>query len=353
MIMDGYIGRTVAAHVALVLAVLLALFAFTTLIGELEDVGRGGYGTWEAIQYVVLVLPRTAYQLFPTVALIGTIMGLGLLASNSELIVLRAAGISIARVVGAVMRTGLLLVVIATLLGEVVAPFTERIAQQLRASALKERIALNVEEGMWLRDGRDFVHVGEVSSDGSLHQISIYSLDEAFHLKTVISAKRGFFEGDQWRLENIARSHVSPEGVTVERLGSEGLESLFSEDILDVVKVQPEFLSAWGLYQYVNYLKENGLESDRYEQAFWRKILSPFTTAVMVFLAVPFIFGPLRSVAVGQRVLVGTMVGIGFYVIDQSFGYFGLVNTWPPLLMVAAPTLVFFGVALHLSRRLV
>lgn len=351
MIMDRYIGATVAAHTALVMGVLLALFSFTTLIGELDDVGKGNYGMWQAMQYVVLVLPRLGYQLFPTVALIGTIIGLGLLASSSELIVLRSAGVSVGRIVGSVMKVGILLVIVATVLGEVVAPFTERIAQQVRTTAMMERIALNVRDGMWVRDGRDFIHVREVYADGSLGQISVYSLDEDFRLNTVISAARGYLEGDVWRLENIARSNVSPEGIATEKIQGEQLASLLARDVWEVVTVHPEFLSAWGLTQYVAYLRDNGLESDRYEQALWRKVFSPFTTAVMVFLAVPFIFGPLRSVPVGQRVLVGTLVGIGFYVIDQGVGYVGLVYGWPPLLMVAAPTVAFLGLAVFLSRR--
>lgn len=351
MIIDRYIGVTVAAYTALVMGILLSLFTFTAFIGELDDVGKGRYGLWDAAQYVLLIMPRLAYQLFPTVALIGTIVGLGILASSSELIVLRAAGISIARIVGAVMRVGLVLVIIVTILGEVVAPQSERMALQVRNGALSERISLNVSDGMWVRDGRDFVHVGTVLADGSLVDVSVYSLDKRFRLQSVVYAERGYLRGEQWRLENVKKSYISTAGVRTEAAPDQGIGALLGDDLLDVVTVDPEFLSAVGLYQYVNYLQDNDLESERYEQALWRKFFSPLTTAVMVFLAVPFIFGPLRSVAVGQRVLVGTFVGIGFFVVDQGFGYLGLVYKLPPLLLVVAPTAVFFGIAVLLSRR--
>ncbi len=350
-ILDRYIGTTVTTTTLIVMAVLLSLFTVTTFVGELDDVGKGNYGLWEATQYVFLTLPRLAYQLFPSVALLGSIIGLGILASNSELLVLRASGVSLARIVGSVMKIGVVLVIVTTLLGEAVAPISERYAQNMRSQALTDKIALKTRGGFWARDGEHFVHIRDLYPDGSLGDISIYQLDEKHRLGEVTHAEQAHYRDEKWVLENIARSTIANDTVITERQPAANWESLLNPDLVGIVAVNPEFLSAWGLYKYNQYLHDNGLSADRYEQAFWKKITSPLATGVMVFLAIPFIFGPLRSVAIGQRVLVGTLVGIGFHVANQGFSFIGLVYGLNPFLTATLPTMVFFGLALFLTRR--
>lgn len=350
-ILDRYIGVTVAVQFFIVLLLLLGLFFFTFFIGELDEVGKNGYTIWQAVQYVLLTLPRVAYQLFPTVALLGSIIGLGILASNSELVVLRAAGVSPNRIVLSVLKVGLLLMVLATLLGDVLAPATEAQARTLKAASRDGKISLSTSEAFWARDGARFVYIGEFRYDGSMHDIMIYSLDDQHRLSNVIHAEEAWYVGDNWRLENISQSDISETGVTVSQRESLEMASLLSPDLVRVVSVNPEFLSAWGLFKYVQYLRANQLQSNRYELAFWRKIVTPLTTAVMMFLAIPFVFGPLRSAAIGSRIVVGTMVGIGFYVINELSGYVGLSYNLHPLLVVLAPPLLFLWLAVHLTRR--
>lgn len=350
-LIDRYIGVTVAVHFLVVMFLLLALFFFTFFVSELDEVGKNDYTILEAIQFVLLSMPRVAYQLFPTVALLGSIIGLGMLATNSELVVLRAAGVSPNRIVVSVLKVGLLLMVLATILGDVLAPITEAEARTLHAASRGGKVALASDDAFWARDGNRFVYIGEFRYDGSMRDIIVYAIDEQHRLSNVIHAEEAWYVGNHWQLEKVSQSDVTERGVKTSHVEKMEMASLLSPDLVRVVSVNPEFLSAWGLFKYVQYLRANQLQSSRYELAFWRKIVTPLTTAVMMFVAIPFVFGPLRSSAIGSRIVVGTLVGMGFYVLNEISGYFGLSYNLHPLAVVLLPPLLFLGIALYLARR--
>lgn len=351
-LLNTYIGTTIAASTGIVTLVLLALFLFSNFVAELDDVGQGGYGVIEAAQYTLLTMPRLTYQLFPIIALLGTIIGLGVLANNSELTAMRAAGVSLLQLVKAVMAVGLVLMMVAAAIGEAVAPAAERLAQDLRFSAIAGNNTLKARQGLWARDGRKFIYLENVLQDGSLANISIYVFTKQLQLEQMTHAVRALYRDNQWELQDVVHSNVSSKGVTVRRAKSEPWQSPLSPDFIQMVAVKPEFLTAWGLYRYINYLKDNGLNAESYEQAFWRKIVAPLSTGVMVFLAIPFVLGPLRSVPIGQRILAGVLIGIGFYLFNQVFGYVGLVYGINVILSVIFPTLLFLAIAISLSRNI-
>lgn len=351
MILDRYLGQTIAIYTGIVFLVLLALFSFTMFVTELGDVGKGDYSLLLAAQYVVLSLPRLSYQLFPAIALLGTIIGLGVLANSSELLVLRVSGVSIFRIIGSVMKTGLILMLLALILGEFVAPITERAAINLRNVALSEQAALMTRQGYWVRDGQNFVFIGTLFPDGSLGNIAIYETEIGHQIVTITQAERAFHQQDKWTLQGIVRNKVTEDGVTTETIPSQAWNSSLNPRIVGAVSVNPDFLPLSSLHQYIGYLHGNGLNAQVYEQAFWKKILSPLATGVMVFLGVPFVFGPLRSVAMGPRVMVGAFVGIGFYIATQVVGFAGQVYEFNSFLVVFLPVFVFFLLGVLLTRR--
>ncbi len=348
---DRYIARSVAASSFLVLVVLLALFSLATLVGELQDVGKGNYGVFDVVQVTLLSLPGLTYQLMPLVALLGTTLGLGMLALNNELVVLRASGISLGRVVMSVMRVGLVLIVIAIVLGEWVAPRTEQLGQSLRATALHEPVMLKTDKGFWARDGKRFINIRQIFPDGRLGDIRIFELDDKYRLRETVRAATASYQGDEWLLEDIVRTVIGDGQVTTDRLPEASWQSLIDPALIDVVTVNPEKLSTWGLYKYIEYLHDNSLAAGRYELALWGKIMAPVATGVMVFLAVPFIFGSLRSVSITQRILVSAFIGIGFHIFNQTVNYVALVYDFYPVVSAVLPTLLFFLVALLLLRR--
>jgi len=352
VILDRYIMRAVISSVLLVMLILLALFAFAAFVNELTYIGKGDYGVLLALLYVGLTLPGLAYDLFPVAALLGSVMGLGMMASNSELVVMRAAGVSIGRITWSVMKAGLLLVVAAVIISEFVSGESERLAQEIRSQALTGHVTNKIEKGFWTRDESRIINVRRVLPRGELQDIYIYEMDEHRHLSEVIYAKRANYQNEQWILSEVKFSQLNDLGVESVLIDSLLQSSLIDPEIIDVIAIKARSLSAQGLYRYVEYLKANDLSSGQYEMVFWSKVVLPFATAMMVFLSIPFVFGPLRSVGVGVRVLVGTLVGITFYVIHQMSSYVGLVFHVNPALSAMLPTLVFFTASLLMMRRI-
>lgn len=351
-VLDLYIGKAVIGGVFLVMCVLLSLFVFIEFIGEIDDIGRGDYGAWTALRYVLLSVPRLTYELMPLSALLGSLIGLGMLASNNELIVMRASGVSLARITWAALKAGLLLVVFAIWVGEWVVADAEQSAADVRSSALAGNHSIRAGDGFWTRDAANFINVRTVLPGGKLVGVNIYEFDGAHNLRRISSATSATYDRGQWHLEKVRRSEIGAGGVTTEHLPSLAWSSRLNPGLLDVIAIKPHSLSVSGLYKYIRYLRSNGLSAGRYEVEFWTKIALPFATCVMVFAALPFVFGSLRSVAVGQRILIGVLVGIGFYLVNQIASYLGLVYEFNPLYSAMLPTLLLLAGAVYLMRRI-
>ncbi|MFQ5470570.1 MAG: LPS export ABC transporter permease LptG [Gammaproteobacteria bacterium] len=351
-ILDRYIGIAVLGSTLVVLSVLLALFAFITFVGELDDVGRGNYGLLEVTEYVLLRLPRYTYQFFPVAALLGSLIGLGLLASNSELVVMRASGISIKQVVLSVMKAGFLLMIMVIVLGEFVAIKSEQYAVEMRSEAISKKISLKTQSGFWTRDGKNFINIETINPDGALTGVNIYQFNERHQLQVVTNAGSATYENGHWELEKIVRSEFVNQRVETTELPTTTWDSLLSPSLLDLVVIKPERLSWWELYRYSRFLENNELDSSRYSMKLWEKTILPFSTGVMVFLAIPFVFGPLRSVGIGQRILVGSLVGITFYMLNKMANYSGLVYELHPVISAVSPTLIFFAFSIYMMRRI-
>lgn len=350
-ILDRYIGRSVAMSTALVMGVLLTLFTFFAFMDEAGRIGKGNYGTQEAFVYALLTVPGLAYQLFPITALLGTTIGLGMLASNSELVVMRAAGVSLARIIASVMKIGLVLVLLTLVVGEGIAPEAERYAQTLRSVAMSDKLTLRGQNGLWARDGESFINVREILPGERLGQIYIYERGGTFSLSRLTRAESAVYRRGQWMLEGVVQSEISEQGVISQHLVQAPWKTTLSPDLLNVVTVRPNTLSIVGLSQYVDYLRDNGLDASTYEQALWNKLVAPLVTAVMVFISIPFVFGPLRSVSVGHRVLIGTLAGVGFHIINQMFSYMGLVFALNPVVSALLPATIAFAIGYWMLRR--
>jgi lipopolysaccharide export system permease protein len=293
--LDRYIGRSILMTSLLVLLTLVALAGVFTFIGELEDVGKGSYSAFNAAQYVLLTLPGKAYLLFAPAVLLGALLGLGALASNSELTVMRAAGVSVSRIVRAVLLTGIGLMLIIALLGETLLPKSEQIAEELRLTALEQRLSVKGNSGLWVRSGQRYVNISTVMPDFTLLDITIL-LYKDHQLKSSIGAARAKQQDNDWLLEDISITTFTTTSVEKQTIKSQlwqvlaggSIEnpapSLVSADVLKSLSISPESLSARNLYDQVNYLNANQLDSKSTELALWVKILSPFATMVMLML---------------------------------------------------------------------
>lgn len=351
-LLDRYLAKAVTAGTLIALLVLASLDIFFAFIGEMEEVGKGDYTWLEAFLHVGLTVPRRLYELFPMSVLLGSLLSLGALAGNSELVAMRAAGVPVAGIIRSVLKVGLLLMFGAVLLGELLAPVTEQKAQNLRTAAHAGRVALKSKDGLWARDGNRFLNVEVVLPDMRLLGIHVFTLNKELRLQEAVFAESAEFLNEQWLLRNVRYSRFTPEGIATEHVPDERWERLISPSLLNVIVVKPEQMSAWVLAKYVRYLQKNNLDSRRYELAFWVRFTTPLSSLVMLLLAIPFVFGSLRSGSTGQRLFVGILIGIGFYILNRMMSHLGLIYGLSPFLSATLPLFSVLGLSLLALRRI-
>ncbi len=350
-IIQRYIARDLLWTTLLALFVLVALFSFFTLIDQLGDTGRGNYGVLQAFVYVLLSIPSLAYSLFPIAAVIGSMSVLGMLARNSELDVIYTSGVSRIRLAVVLMRSSLLLLAFAIVIGELIAPYSEQKAQNLRSLAVSEQISLKTRYGLWIRDGNSYVNIRKVLPGNRIEQIYIYQFSADGRLSSSIQAESAVYTGDKWSMENIIESVISDEKVESRTRKLATWESLLSPEIINVVIVKPEYLTLPGLVNYIDYLRQNSQDTRLYEQVLWAKLVKPFSILAMVILAVPLVRGHARSAAVGQRVFIGVLAGILFHLCNQVSVNLGVVYLIHPAISVLVPTILLYLLIISLLRN--
>lgn len=350
-ILDLYIGRTILITSAMTLSVLLALSSMFRFIDQMRSIGRGYYDMVHAALFTLYSVPGDVVTFFPMAALIGGLIGLGMLASSSELVVMQAAGLSRLNIISSVMKSAVLMVLVMMAVAEWGAPISDRAARELRIKAISDGNVFAARQGVWAKDGDSFVNIKEVDDLGNLQDIIIYQFDSSLALTTVTSAAAAQYVDDAWRLQQVTELSFGEAQIVQTQQATQRWRSTLTPDKLSVVSIKPEMLSLKGLNEYVDYLKQNGQEASRYELAYWRKVLQPVTVAAMLLLALSFIFGPLRSVTMAARVLLGILTGFGFYMSNEVFGPLALVYQLPPLAGAAIPSVLFIGISLYFMRK--
>lgn len=350
-ILDLYIARVLLSTSALCLLVLTGLSGIIKWVDQLRLVGRGTYSMMDAGIYVLFLVPRDIEMFFPMAVLLGALIGMGMLASNSELVVMQASGMSRLQITMSAMKTAVPLMLLVMVLGEWGAPIAEQKANELQAIKLSGGSLIKSHRGIWAKDGDLFVNIGEVENINKLNNITLYKFNSELKLTNVVHADRAVFSLDRWRLFDVKRTDLSYEKVVLEYLEEDQWQSSLTPDKLSVVSIKPEALSIRGLVGYLDYLKTNSQDPSRYELALWRKVMQPVTVAVMMLVALSFVFGPLRTVTMGARVLLGVVAGFSFYISNEIFGPMSIVYELPAYVGAVAPSLLFTGVAFYFIRR--
>jgi len=346
-VLGRYLGREILGSILLVFVALLALIAFLDLIRQLQDLGQGNYRLPYILLHVLLSVPGHIYELFPVATLIGAILALAQLAANSEYTVMRISGISSWRMAWILAQIGLPLVIASFIIGEYIVPASERLAQKVRLKATSTVVAQEFRSGLWIKDERTFVNVKGVSPDATLEDVSIFEFDPGHRLRAISFAKHGGYHGDnRWQLNDVTRTTFSAAGTKVTRLAELEWRSVLNPEILNVLKVAPEQMSALSLYQYAGHLRENRQQTSRYEIALWNKLTYPFAVLVMLMLALPFGYTQRRTGGVSVKIFAGIMLGLGFHMLNQIISRLGQLNDWSTLFSATFPTLLFLSAAL-------
>ena len=348
--LDRYIVSTVSSAMLMVLMVVLCLDFLFALMAEVESF-ENDYQFLEALRFVVTTIPRRIYDYIPLAAFIGCLVGLGVLANSSELTVIRAAGVSVMRIVWSTMKPALAFVLVGALVGEYMAPATERIAQTQKDLAQGAGEIVASKSGVWHREGNVFMHFNAVEPQGVLHGVSLFAFDDKNQLITSTHAKRALFQGDHWVLHYVSETELLAQQMLATKEISRTWETELSPEVLGVLVVKPDYLPIDGLYTYANYLKDQGLNADIYWMAFWKKLLQPLVTAMLVLVAISFIFGPLRSVTMGFRIFCGIIVGLLFKYMQDLLGPASLVFGFNPITATLVPVVIGSVMGLYLLSR--
>lgn len=344
-----YIRVEIIHATALVFFALLMLFAFFDLVEELKDLGRGNYRLTLIAANVLLSVANHVYEVFPIAALIGTLFALAQLVASSEYTVMRTAGVSAARLGGNLLALGLAFGVVTFIFGEFIAPPAEQLAHRIKSQAVTGIVAQEFRSGLWLKDDRNFINVGEVATDFTLRGVRIYDFDEDYRLQSISVASRGEYEKNRlWRLDDVVRTTFQGGEAKVSRIDRIEWQSVLEPALLSVLLVKPDQMSAWRLYSYSQHLRENRQKALRYEIALWTKLIYPLAVPVMMLLALPFAHFQRRQGGVGAKLFTGIMLGLAFHFLNRLFGHLGLLYDWPPFLSGILPTFMFLIVAVSL-----
>jgi lipopolysaccharide export system permease protein len=351
-LLDRYLMRAMLGGVLLVMVVLMTLFALFLFANQQDDIGQGTYSTLDALWFVLLNLPRQVYDLMPIAALIGALLGIGQLARGSELTVMRAAGLSVWRVAGSVTMAALLLVAVAVICGEAIAPPLQAMAKQQKALAKFSNISFASRGGAWVRDGNVLINVMEQTGGSQFDGMRIFELTPEHELVSVASATTATVQPDgSWELKQFKRTRFGGAAVESDFEGSRKFESSVGGDFLGLTVALPSQLGTKVLWDLMQHLRANGLDSTAQEFAFWSRIARTTAIVFAALLAVPFVFGSLRASGSGTRTLMGVLMGLTFFLVQRMFESGAVVFDASPIVLAWAPTLLLGAAAIILIAR--
>lgn len=340
-IINRYLAREILGSTLIVALGLLSMFSFFDLIQELDSLGHGSYNLGTVLLFVLLSAPGHVYEVAPVSVLLGSLYALAQFSRYSELVVIRASGVSRANIGMALLRIGIIFAVLTFIIGELITPISEKTAQKMRLQAKDDVVAQEFRSGLWIKDGASFVNIEEVLPDTSLRNIHIYEFDPDFRLRVVNNAKSGFYENERWNLHSVTQTSFNDKEAKSVHYDQAYWQSVIKPELLNILLVVPEKMAAWNLYSYIQHLTENRQKTSRQQIALWSKMIYPIACLVMVVLALPFGFLQQRAGGIGAKIFVGIMIGISYQVFNRLFIHIGLLNDWPPILSAATPTFLF------------
>lgn len=348
---DRYIISHILGLTAVVALALLAIHTFVAFVSQIDEIGTGAFGYRELLAYTLWLAPSGLYVMLPIIAMLGTLMGLGTLASQSELTAMRAAGVSLLRLGLATLGGGVVLGAVCVALGDWLAPRGQVEAELLMSEAQHGRPAGITRKPVWLREGDRIFRIRNLVAEDHIASVEIYTLGPDLNLKSAMTVEEGLYRGGAWHFRGVRRTEFGAADARVVEQDELDWQGSLSPELLRLFVLEADALSSAGLVRLLGYLRENDLDSSAYALALARKVVAPLTVMAMMLFAVPFVLGPLRNTGAGQRLFVGVLVGLLFYVVNEVSANTGQLYGWNPLLSAGAPTLAFALIGLWRLHR--
>ena len=359
-VIDRYISSNFLGGCIPVLLLLLSLFSFLALSEELEDVGDGSYELIDALLVVAYSLPALTVNLLPVTVLLGGLLGLGALANNLELIALRAAAVSPRRISRPIIGLSVALIAVVLLLQNLVIPYAEYHAAQLRGKTLvaQDRVGFEDEAGgdenteFWTRNAGQFIRFGHVRPDRSLADVEIYQFDSDGTLQRMLQTPTAeLLQDNTWLLYEVRDTTMTDSSSNTQLENTLFWEALLNEQQTRTLITPVSSLAPIDLWRSIARLEKNNMNSESQRVVFWTQVSIPLGILGMALLALPFLVGSTRSVSVGQRIALGGLIGITYYLVQQISGHLAGIMHWNVVLTVLAPSLLVLLIAVLLLRR--
>ena len=347
-IINRHLRGTIFKAAAVTSLILIGLFTFFNFLEQLDDATNAGMGPGFAGLATALTLPSIVYELAPMCALLGTLVGLGALAQNQELIVLRAVGLSRANLALAVAKVVAWLIVIGFVAGELIAPSALSRLKRLEASHSESNSPSN--EPIWISDNDRFIHIRYAAEADVLEDITIYAYAGA-ELVSVTRAQRAEFRDGQWYLLDVRRTQLNASQIVVANSATEPWDFELRPKVVSMVAISPERLSVWALSRYIVEMRSTSQSAERYVQSFWRRVSYPVAALAMVLITLPMALTPRPRSSLAERVALGAGIGLAFYLANQLCSYVGTVFGLHPIAAAVLPTGFVTALALVLNLK--
>lgn len=353
-ILNRYFWQETSLNIFMIMLGLLSMFSFFDFIQELDSLGRGNYGIKNMLVYVLLSVPGHVYEVVPVAVLIGMMVSLGIFSRYSELIVMRVSGLSMTNIGFTLVKVACLFSAITFLVGDLVTPVSEKMAQRMRIQATDSVVAQDFKSGLWVKDGHSFVNVENVLPDATLLNLHIYEFDDHFRLRSISIAKKGSFVDNRWGLDDVTQTKfnyakdLAQNSIQTQFFTKANWNSLIRPELLNVLLVAPEKMSTWNLYAFIDHLRANKQETTRYDVALWAKLIYPLACIVMAIFALPFGFLQQRATGTSTKIFTGVLIGIVYQIMNRVFIHLGVLNNWPPVMSAIIPTVLFLLIGLTL-----
>lgn len=370
LVYERYLAKQIYLSFAFILFALTSLFVFFDFIAEIKDT-TNTYSVALAFLTVLMRVPSRLVEIIPIAGLIGGIYVMANMAALSEYTILRIAGLDTRKALVALMKIAAPIALLILLMSEVLGPFTEGLSKNIRLDALNEgKEALEFRSGAWIKDklrgsdgkgeiknGIRYINVGSLEGSQMIRGFRMYEFNDQYGLLLTRTAETvEFIGGGMWRLNNVTETrfteisgsnHLDPSFTTqIKKTDALDIETDVSPQLLGALLIKPDRLSIIDLFNYINHLKENKQDYQRYAISFWKKVIYPFTILVMLALALPFAYLQTRSGAIGYKVFGGIMLGISFQLFNSLFSHLGLLAEWPALVSAITPAMIYFVLAL-------
>jgi lipopolysaccharide export system permease protein len=369
LIYERYLAKQIYLSFAFILFALMSLFIFFDFIAEISDVS-GSYTIFWAFLTVLLRVPSRLVEIMPIAGLIGGIYVMASMAAQSEYTILRVAGLDTRKALATLMKIAFPIALLILLMSEVVGPFTESLSKNVRLAAVNQgKEVLEFRSGAWIKDklrgndgkgaikdGLRYINVGSLEKNETIKGFRMYEFDINHRLLLSRTAETVKFVGNgQWQLNKVTETRfteiaggdrLDPSFTTqIKRSDQLEIETDVSPQLLGSLLIKPDRLSIIDLFGYINHLRDNKQDYQRYAISFWKKVIYPFTILVMLALALPFAYLQTRSGGIGYKVFGGIMLGISFQLFNSLFSHAGLLGEWPAVLSASIPALLYFILA--------